>query len=363
MLNYILKPLLRKSPYEPKSIPAEEIKNILVVKQHNQMGDILCSLPLLPALRNKFTGANITLVASKDNYSILNSPPNIFFDRLLVYDKSTPKSLTKFFRLLRNRKYEIGIVPSTVSFSHTSHLINFISGARTRVGVRSADGRLNKYEYLLNIKGDYKWNERKLHQIRRNLEIGELIGCSLNDNQFREIRLGLTNEEIKFAEEFFKSNFNDKKLTIGFHPGAGKVQNRWSVENFSVLISKLYSDYGINVLITSGPMDTETLKSIKKSLTEKNISFVNTETIPLRYDAAVISKLDLYITNDTGPMHIANYLHTPLITLFGPTKGYEWGPVFENQKFIQSDSENINDIEVENVFSIAISILKDTKKI
>lgn len=363
MLNYILKPLLRKSPYEPKFIPEKEIENILIVKQHNQLGDMLCTLPLFAAVRNKFRNANITLVASKDNFEILNSEAGNYFDRLLLYDKSTPKSLTKFFRLLRNRKYEIGIVPSTFSFSHTSHLINFISGAKTRVGVKSADGRFNKYEHLLNIKGDFKWDERKLHQIHRNLEIGELIGCNLSDKEFRKIELRLTKEEVRFADEFIKNNFQSGKLIIGFHPGAGKVRNRWSVEKFSELITKLYSENGVNILITSGPMDKEVVEVLKKLLDEKNINFVNTENVPLRYDSAVISKLDLYISNDTGPMHIANYLRTPVIALFGPTKGYEWGPVFENQKFIQSVSENINDISAETVYNTAISILKDTKKI
>lgn len=363
MLNYILKPLLRKSPFDPKKIPTEEIKSILIVKQHNQMGDMLCSLPLFAAIRNRFPESHITLVASRDNNEIFNTAVNRYFDRLLLYDKSSPKTIAKFLKELRSRKYEIGIVPSTVSFSHTSHLINFISGAAARTGVRSADKRFNKYEYLLNIKGDFNWEPGKLHQIYRNLEIGELIGCGLNENQLRDTELELTGEEIKFAEEFFKTNFDSKKPTIGFHPGAGKPPNRWSVENFSALISGLYFENGVNILITSGPMDTDVIKTLKKSLNEKNIKFINADDISLRYDAAVISKLDLYITNDTGPMHIANYLHIPLIALFGPTRGFEWGPVFEHQEYIQSPSENINDISAETVYNKAISILKETKKI
>lgn len=363
MLNYILKPLLRKSPFDPKNIPAGKIKSILIVKQHNQMGDMLCSLPLFAAIRNRFPESHITLVASRDNYEIFNTAVNSYFDRLLLYDKSSPKTMANFLKELRNRKYEIGIVPSTVSFSYTSHLINFISGAAARAGVRSADKRFNKYEYLLNIKGDFNWEPVKLHQIYRNLEIGELIGCGLYENQLRKTELELTGEEIKFAEEFLKTNFDSKKLTIGFHPGAGKPPNRWSVENFSVLISRLYFENGVNILITSGIMDSDVIKALKKLLNEKNISFVNKDSISLRHDAAVISKLDLYITNDTGPMHIANYLHIPLIALFGPTNGFEWGPVFEHQEYIQSSSENINDISADTVYNNAISILKETKKI
>lgn len=362
MLNYFLKPLLKKSPYDSNSIPSGEVKNILIVKQHNQLGDMLCSLPLFAAVRNRFADAYITLVASKDNFNILNTSANSYVDNILLYDKSTPGTVSKFISSLRKRKYEIGIVPSTFSFSHTSHLINFISGAKTRVGVRSADGRFNKYEYLLNIKSDFKWESRKLHQVQRHLEIGEQIGCKISPEQFQGIGLELTDEEVKFAQEYISNNFDRSRIIIGFHPGAGKVQNRWKIDKFAKLIEKLYLKFGANILLTSGPMDNEVTEPLKKMISEKYIKFINTENIPLRYDAAIISKLDLYITNDTGPMHIANYLKTPMIALFGPTNAYEWGPLYTNQESIQSPAGNINDIPVETVYNMAISILKKTQK-
>jgi ADP-heptose:LPS heptosyltransferase len=363
VLNYILKPLLRKSPLDPKNIPEGKIKNILIVKQHNQLGDMLCSLPLFAAVRNKFRDSYITLVASKDNFEIFNSRANQYFDKLILFDKSSPKTIINFIRQLRSRKYEIGIVPSTVSFSHTSHLINYISGAATRTGVRSADKRFNKYEYLLNVKSDFNWDKNSLHQIYRNLEIGELIGCSLTQEQINEVNLELSSEENRFAEDFKSNNFNNNNITIGFHPGAGKPPNRWKTENFNEIIEKLNSNFNPNIIITSGPMDSEVVKPIKEYLSGKKIRFTVSENTPLRNTAAIISKLDLYITNDTGPMHIANYLRTPVIALFGPTNGFEWGPVFKHQAYIQSPSGNINDISTEIVYNKALSILKETKKI
>ena len=363
MLNYILKPLLRKSPFDPKNIPAGKVKNILIVKQHNQLGDMLCSLPLFAAIRNKFPESYITLVASKDNFDIFNSPAEKHFDRLLLYDKSSPKTISDFIRKLRSRKYEIGIVPSTVSFSHTSHLINFISGAVARAGIRSADKKFNKYEYLLNIKGDFDWDKNSLHQIYRNLEIGELVGCSMTKEQLGKVRLELSADENHFAGEFLLKNFNNSSITVGFHPGAGKPPNRWKQENFISLIEKLSSDLNPNIVITSGPMDTEVIKPVKEYISKRDIRYAISENIPLRLNAAIISKFDLFITNDTGPMHIANYLRTPMIALFGPTNGYEWGPVFEHQDYIQSPTGDINDISAEVVYNKAISILKETNKI
>lgn len=327
------------------------------------MGDMLCSLPLFAALRNRFPDSHITLIASEDNFKIFNTPENKYFDRIILFDKSSPKTISNFIKELKRKKYEIGIVPSTVSFSHTSHLINFISGAKARVGVRSTDKKFNKYEYLLNIKGDFNWDKNSVHQIYRNLEIGELIGCKMTSEQLNKVKLDLSVEENQFAQDFKLNNFSNNNISIGFHPGAGKPLNRWKTENFNELIEKLHSNLNSNIIITSGPMDTEVIKPVREYLSRKKINYIVTENNPLRIDAAIISKLDLYITNDTGPMHIANYLRTPLIALFGPTNGYEWGPVFENQQYIQSPTININDISIDFVYNKAISILKKTKKI
>ena len=73
--------------------------------------------------------------------------------------------------------------------------------------------------------------------------------------------------------------------------------------------------------------------------------------------AAVLSRINLYITNDTGPMHIAGSTDTKMISLFGPTKSYEWAPSLENQFYIQSESGNINDITVSEVFELSNKII------
>jgi len=361
--QYILKPLLKKSPYSNGLIPSDEIRNILIVKQHNQMGDMLCTLPLFAAVRRKFPKAYITLVASKVNCEIIDSPANRYIDKILVYDKSSAGKLINFYKDLRAAKNQISIVPSTFSFSHTSHLINFLSGAKTRVGVRSTDGKYNKYEYLLNIHGNFRWEEKKMHQVQRHLDIGRLIGCNLAAEELKDVKLELTKEEINYACNYIGNKVKNEKPIIGFHPGAGKIQNRWHYKNFADLIKKLYKDFSANICITSGPADIEVIALLKNELNENKIVFFESENKSLRFDASVISKLDLYITNDTGPMHIANYLKTPLIALFGPTDSFEWGPSNSHQKSIQSPTKNINDIDEETVYNNAIKILKDTKKI
>lgn len=311
----------------------------------------------------KYPEARITLVASPINYEILFSDINPFIDDVLVYDKSSVKKILSFIKKLRSRHFDLGFVPSTVSLSRTSHLINYFSGAKVKIGVKSIDGKPNGSEYLLNIKSDFEWDKKQFHQIERNLDIGRQIGCDLPPKE-RKIKIILHKNENEFAEEFISKNFPDKsKLLIAFHPGAGKIANRWSVENFAKLISRLYEKYGNYILITSGFIDkdvTHNLSSLlNNKLNNKNIPHTILENTTIRKVGAVLSKTNLFITNDTGVMHVAGGVNANVLSLFGPTNGFEWAPYGENNIYIKSKTVNINDISVNDVFDTAVSMIKN----
>ncbi len=358
----LLKSISKTRNISAGKISPDKVKNVLIVRQHNQLGDMLCSLPLFASVRKEFSSAEITLVASPDNYEILNSPSNKYLDYIILYKKDSPKSLLSFYSKLKKRKYDIGIVPSTVSFSKTSHLINHLSGAKIRVGVsqiNTKDGLLiNESDFLLDIKKEFSWEKNKIHQWGRTLSIGKEIGCELSKEEIQNVSLSLSKSEIAFADKFYSNYFREDDIVIGLHIGAGKPPNRWAVKNFIKLAKKLSENEKIKLLVTIGPMDDDVAVEFKKlAATEKlKITFLENEKI--RNVAAVLSKLKLYITNDTGTMHIAGFVKTKLISLFGPTPGWEWSPKFDNQIYIQSKSDDINEITVEDVYQKSLKLLQ-----
>ncbi|HMS35292.1 MAG TPA: glycosyltransferase family 9 protein [Ignavibacteria bacterium] len=359
MLKYLFKIFGRsEKPVDLTQFSPEEVKNILIVRQHNQLGDMLCSVPLFAAVRKKFPKAHITLVASPINYEILFSDINPYIDKVITYRKAPLKNLIEFYKELRDHNYQIGIVPSTVSISRTSHFINYFSGAKVRVGVKSIDHKINSVEYLLNVKSDFDWDSRKLHQTERNLDVGRQIGCDLTEKEKKNVMIHLSKEETDFADSFIKENFPDKnKLIVSMHPGAGKVPNRWKKENFTELTKKLFDKYNCYFLITSGMIDKEITDNVKVKLMKLNINCVLLENTPVRKVGAVIKRTDLYITNDTGTLHVAGGVDANIISLFGPTHGYEWAPEGEKKICIQSPTYNINDITVDEVFKASAGIL------
>ncbi len=324
--------------------------NFLVVRQHNQIGDMLCSLSLYAAIKKRYPDSHITLVAANTNYEIPFKEINPYIDRVLIFDKSSLKTILLFYKELRKLKYDFGIVPSTIVLSRTSHIINFLSGAKNRVGVKTIDGQLNQSHKYLNIKSDFNWKGK--HQLQRNLEIVRQINFDLTDEELSEIKFSFNTDEINFAEKYLADYFSDRtKKIIAFHPGAGKTANTWSTENFISIIERLYGQYQNNILITSGWTDTLITEKISNALSEKKIPFTILHNCPVKKLGAILKRCDLYITNDTGTMHIAGFSGAKMISLFGPTEPDEWAPKGINQISIKSKTGLINDICVEEVFA------------
>ena len=352
--------ILSLAPDQPTNLLSEKVIDILVVRQHNHIGDMLCSLSLYAALKKKYPDSKITLVAAKTSYEIPFLEINPYLDRVITFDKQNFGTLLKFFRKLRERKYQIGIVPSTIKVSRTSHIINFLSGVKIRVGVKSIDGIENKSQKVLNVKSDFIW--RSSHQLERNLDVVKQIGCDLTEEEKMSLRFIFSDEEISDAKSFINENFPEKsKKIIGFHPGAGKKENMWPTKSFIELIRKIYEKSNNYVLLTSGWIDNVIISEVERELKIAGIPYKILNNLPIKKLGSILSLIDLYITNDTGSMHIAGFSNAKMISLFGPTNPEEWAPAGENKYFIKSKNGIINNISVDEVYNLTEQILEKEK--
>ncbi len=351
----------------PDKIDHDSIKRILVVIRH-QMGDMLLTTPMLRSLRFQYPDALITLV-TKDStrFSEIFRDDRSLVDEVLEFENGIENFLN-LIRDLRDKNIDLAVVPSTVVFSVTNHLIAYYSKARIRAGAASINALDNKSDFLLNVKNDFFWESKQVHLIERNLDIIRQLGIHPLE---KRIRIELRDENKQYAEEYFSRNFPDKsRPVIGLHPGAAKPGNVWEAEKFSELALKLADEFNSYVFISEGPVDSAYVQNLLKLIADKLNSgtfkrpsgvLVNDAPVvgklSLLNCAAVIERLALYVTNDTGIMHLASGLPTPLIALFGPTNAYEWGPIGENKYSIQSASSNIGNISVEKVYEACKQIL------
>lgn len=351
--------LVRVDKSERVDINFGDVKKILIVRQHNQLGDMLCAVPLLRAIRQRFRNAKITLITSPVNYEVVKDNP--FVDEVLNFDKVkffiSPSKIFEFVRKLKSG-FDIAIVPVTVSISTTSNLLAYFSNARVRIGPASLDGKENPTAFLFNYQVDLDWrSEEKKHQTERNLDIVRPFGIDTDDLSYV---IPYFDEDREFAEKILSIG-GDFKFVIGYHPGAGKVKNRWSADNFAELALKLANKFNAFTLITAGPMDDEPVEKMKKQIDGK-IEYLILRNERISRIVAVIDKIDLFITNDTGIMHVAGATSTPVISLFGSTNPYQWSPLNKDKFFIWSRTGDINDIKIEEVYKLAVEILSRKSK-
>jgi ADP-heptose:LPS heptosyltransferase len=341
---------------DPDYIDHTKIRAVLVILRH-RMGDMICALPMLHSLRKNYPKAKIVLLTNNTSgFDEIFRGVKAPVDEVLYYSNGLEQYFSTL-KLLQAERFDLAVIPSTVVFSGTNHMFAYHSHAGIRAGVRSKDFDKNPMAYLLNLKNDFDWGIKKVHQIERNLDIIRQIKVNPAENT---VKLELSSESISYAGRFFETNFPDKaKKVIGFHPGAGKETNVWPAENFAELVMMLKSKFDPYFFISEGPQDMKFTSRLRNMLIEKysmkDAVFHNGK---LMDNAAIIERLNLFITNDTGIMHIASGLKTPVIALFGEPNAYEWGPAGENKYSIQSPNGKITGTSCNSVFSLAEKLLK-----
>lgn len=350
----LFKGFVLEKEINPSEIDHSLVKNILLVVRH-QMGDMLCTTPMMRSIRNFYAGSNIILVTKNSTgfeeiFENNNSPVNE-----VRYFEHGFENFLNLVKELREKRIDLAIVPSTVAFSATNHLIAYYSNARYRAGVSSKDYELNNIGYTLNIKKDFLWDLNKTHQIERNLDIIRQLDISPLE---RTISLSLRDDSIQFAEKFFQDSFPDKnRIVIGFHPGAGKEPNTWPAGKFAELAVMLNEKINPYFFITEGPSDAKYAAGLEELLKKQNSIKYTKLTGKIADVMAVLARLNLFITNDTGIMHVCSGFQTPVIALFGPTSASEWGVIGGNKVSIQSQNDKINNIDVLTVFETSMRLL------
>jgi heptosyltransferase-2 len=344
----LLKGFVLEKNLDPAEIDQNSIHNILVVLRH-QMGDMLAATPMLRSLKSFYPAAKLILI-TKDStrYEEIFSGGNSIADEVYKYEHGF-ENFVNLIKDLRIKKPDLAVIPSTVVFSSTNHLFAYYSYAKIRAGVKSMDFEENRVSYLLNVKKDFKWSIKKVHQIERNLEIIRQLNITPAQTK---IKINLSKEIKDYAERFFQENSIDiSKPVIGFHPGAGKKENVWPAEKFAELAYLLNKQFGAQILISEGPDDKNYVQDMTKILKEKYGlgRFIRHKGLLMR-NLALLNLCRLFVSNDTGIMHLASGLTVPVVGLFGPSKAYEWGPLGENKVSVQSASSKITDINVESVF-------------
>jgi lipopolysaccharide heptosyltransferase I len=285
------------------------LRRILIVKP-SALGDIVHSLPVLNALSKRFPDAEIDWVVAKGLHTILENHPLI--GKLWIIDKSKWKKLgliketfaeiAQLRRDLKSQKYDLTV---DLQGLLRTGLITKFTGSPNRVGFAAAREGASLF-YSRKIKVD--WN--RFHAVDRYLKLVEPYGCDIDKVEFP---LPSFEEDIPLFKEL------PKRFAI-IAPSAGKEANRWPSEKFAKLASKL----DLPSVVIGDPNASKIADEVVAGANGKAISVAGrTSLIEL---LALTKKADYFISNDTGPMHIAAALNVPVCAIFGPANPTRTGP-------------------------------------
>jgi len=296
-------------------------QKILVV-QTAFIGDVLLTTPLLKAIRRVYPYTRVSILVLPQPSSLLKNNPDV--DEILIYDKrGSHKGIKAFFTLVKEiREREFDLVLSPHRSLRTALLLS-LAGIPKRIGFKSG---LARYFYHHRVPFD----PRK-HETERNISL--LAPLILTPNIFsKELSLPLTQKDQEAGLHLLRRAGVDlnRKPLIGISPGSIWPTKRWIPERFSELSVRLLHKYHGTVLLLGSKEDIALCQTISSHCRfdseSQRRSLVNLagQTTLLEL-AAIIDRCDLFMTNDSGPMHIAAARNIPTVAIFGstvPAQGY-----------------------------------------
>lgn len=325
---------------------------ILVIRQHNQMGDMLLATPALRAIKETRPDAEVGVVTSTLNRDVLINSPHI--DRLFTYDKRNPLSHLRLIRDLRRAQYDLVIVLHTVSFSFTSVLLAVLSGAVHRVGSTSArvgDGLTGTYFNLtLPLPGERELET--MNEAEHNLYPLRAIGIDTLDLSPLVVP---EPESVSWAKDFERRHWKANRLKLAVHPGAGKAENIWPPTCFASVVNELNNIEPVGLVVIEGPRDAAAVAEFER-VCEVDAPVLRGRRIG--DVAALMLRADLVICNDTGVMHVSAAVGARTLAIFGPTNPRRWAPRSERLHVMRAPGGRLRDLRPADVVEKAAEILR-----
>lgn len=284
-----------------------------------QLGDLLLAIPALRSLRAGFPDAEMTLIGLPWAAAFVQRFSR-YLDRFVEFGGFAgivevvmdPERSGRF--LETQRAYGYDLVVQMHGSGQASTPCALAMGGRLSVGYYVGEPPAG-----LTQGAPYPDDEP---EIMRNLGLARLLGCP---DRGCELEFPLLPQDHAEARVLLQGLSPRERPWIGMHVGSRRPVSRWPAERFARVADHFAREQGAQIVLTGGPGDEEALAAVGAQMRAPALC-VGGET-SLGGLAALIANMDLVISNDTGPAHIAEALAIPSVTIFGPADHRRWGPL------------------------------------
>jgi len=274
-----------------------EIRKILFINLFG-IGDVMLSTPTIRCFKKKFPEAELFFLVKPLAKGVVANNPNL--KKVFVY-----KNFFDAIKMLKKENFDMGIA---LTRSPINSFLLIFSRSKSRIGhLYDYTVRSNNYPIKREV-----W--RSEHLVDLGLKIAKAVDCKTD----RKTEIHITKEDRVFARNFLKNNDLKKSdLIVAINPDAKLPLKRWPVQNFITVTYWLIKNKNAKIILTGSKNDLETCEKIRNAI-GKNV-FIAAGKTTLSQLAAIVKECDLFLTCDSGPMHIAMAIGIPTLALFGPT--------------------------------------------
>lgn len=305
-----------KSGEPVRSLEGTEFRNI-IVRLPNWIGDVVMATPILSDLRKAYPNARITAMCRAPVCDLLKEDPEV--DELFCFQKTSSFSRRSdkknIIEKLRCGRYDLGIL---LTHSLSSAWWFWQGKVKERLGY-DCNGR----RFLLSRPVKLPSNIDRQHLVNTYKMLLEPLGIPISDTP---PRLFLSDKEVEQARALLvQHGVTKSSRLVGINPGATYGSAKcWLPERFREVAQSLLNDPEIQIVFFGDQPTAPLVKEICRGLGPRVINLAGLTS--LREVVALISRCDVLLTNDSGPMHIADALGTRIVALFGSTNEIVTGP-------------------------------------
>jgi heptosyltransferase-3 len=287
------------------------MRNVLIIKLR-YIGDVLLATPTLRAIKAAWSDVRVTMIVNRGTEDVLSGNPDV--DEILVLDKGSLETQGRLIAGLRRRRFDTVI---DLTDGDRSAFLSWVSGAPVRIGFNDEHRWRGKwYTHVVQSAPGAQ------HRIDRDLEALKSLGIQASS---KELQLRLTPEEANSADELLDQlGVQRSQSMVILQPGARYWFKAWPPERFAELGDRLMAQHGCQVLIGGSDQDIDIAQEIQRMAKRSPIIMAGRTTI--KQFAAIAKKSALFVGSDSGAMHIAAAVGTPVVAMFGPSNPREWGP-------------------------------------
>ncbi len=291
------------------------LKRVLIFNV-NWLGDVLFSTAAIRNIRRNYPGSYIACIIPSRCYPVLKGNPNL--DEIIVFDeRDRHKGIFRrfdFIRMLRSRNFDAVFLLHR-SFSRA--LICRLAGIPERIGHYT-----RKRAFLLTRKIPPPKID-SLHRIDYYLDVIEKAGLKVED---RYTDFYFSDEDADFVKDFLsRRGIKPEDFLVVINPGGNWMSKRWPKDYWAQLCDMLVKRNKAKIVITGGHNDITLVTHIKQMMQTDPV--IACGAFNIKQLGALAKEASVFITADTGPMHIANSVGAKrIIAIFGPTSPLITGP-------------------------------------